>query len=610
MAWPPGLGKSTSIRAIIIKSSGKWLIFAPTHALLDEYEKDLMAAGHDCVHIYGFTESCWVLNNSPKSQDAGLIRRMHGVGVFPHLICEELGCACTDCKFREQWQETRGEGGVIQKTVLAPSNYVNFFEFTDFEGVVVEENNYGVSVPPLKFDTENVVENLNKMLHYVVSAKPRSHVQILNKKELKAVISAVKKKDHRTLRYYAYRADATIRDYNIHTIHQADNLNIKINQLCLIRMNHIVMYLDFYHRKQAYQEKEEKFKFDCAVDEAIRELSIIDSQLQIHSDDKWIVNNLKMQKQRMLDDVLRYADAVGIQNNCFKLDAEALDVLKFLKKLKQTRVRRKSSPTLDIKLEFQDSLFYQTLASHTPVMMADAELQFRPDFFKMDINLFKKLFPEFNVRVKMETCDTKALGRIILPSIHTGAHFKSFFNNTSNYDEIKKIDKHIQNKITYLKSKGRNPCVLTHMRFVKNGKLFGVPAYYFGSESGVNVYEHHSDLFVYGTFLMPESFYTSIWNRYYREAYGEMPSLKYELNETDRTWLPSNPQLRRIYDAFIMPKIYNLIHRVRMMRSETNVYFYGWNVPEPFKKQMPKILNGLHSLKLCDKNRDFKSKKI
>jgi hypothetical protein len=39
----------------------------------------------------------------------------------------------------------------------------------------------------------------------------------------------------------------------------------------------------------------------------------------------------------------------------------------------------------------------------------------------------------------------------------------------------------------------------------------------------------------------------------------------------------------------VMPIVYNLIHRVRMTRSETDVYYYAWNLPEPLKNEMDVI---------------------
>ena len=127
------------------------------------------------------------------------------------------------------------------------------------------------------------------------------------------------------------------------------------------------------------------------------------------------------------------------------------------------------------------------------------------------------------------------------------------------------------------------------MNVPRNKKLFGVSALWYGMGAGVNSFQHHDTMFVYGTFLMPESFYTPIWNRYYQEEYGEMPRLTYELDEVVRTWLPTNPQLRMLYNAFVMPIVYNLIHRVRMTRSPTDLYYYGWNLPEPLQREMDVI---------------------
>ena len=601
MAHPPGLGKSTRIRNNIIEKDGQWFIVVPTHALGDEYEEILTEAGHDCVHLHGFGEACSILQDAKSHpQEVQTILYMQEHGVFAHLICEELGCSRDDCKFRQQWRDLRNMDGNIQKTVIAPGEYINFFEFSQFEGVYIEENHEKASIPPLTFDEKHIVSNLKRMQDYVRTVKRcESYIDPLTYSELKKVIAAVEKKDIGLLRQYAYQTDFTIHKYNVGIIAQGDDLNRKIGKLCLIRMNNIVMYLDFHRRKQAYQEKEEKWIFDCSVDNAIRQLAVIDAEIEImnsvidsDSEREWNVAKLEEQKQVIVDSVIAYARELGLHDKYFKPNVETDDIFNFLRELKGKKPRRKNTDTPSIYLTFKDSLLYQMLSSYTPPLVwANAELQFNHEFFIRDVNIFKKLFPEFNAHVVLETAEVKALGRIIYPSIHTGAHFRNFFKNEAKQDEVKLFDKHIQNKITYRNDKDEDSCVLTFKDHIpKNGKLFGVPAYPYGPGSaGVNTYENHDNLFVRGTFLMPESFYTPIWNRYYRDEYGEMPKLTYELDEAARTWLPANPQMREIYNGFAMPQIYNSIHRVRMMRHEVTVFYYAWNLPEPLKHEMDVI---------------------
>ena len=617
----PGSGKSTSIRNETIQKNGKDLIFAPTHALLDEYEKAFRAAGHDCVHVYGLKESCQILKNDPehKSEDAQKILKMHEQGVFAHLICTCMSCPHADrCKYHEQWHEVRDEEGQIRKTVLAPANLINIFDFKDFSGggVIVEENNVNAELPALAFDEEKVINDLRKMQKFIINSfNIKSRVPLLNYRDLEYVISAIKKKNTGPLHQYRQSADETIRHYNLNVINDAtESLDSRIERLCLIRMNNVIMYLYFFNRKKEYTAKEDKFKFECTIDGAIREMSIIDEMILSWKDDKdrlinyqdnsgrppkdvletWFdneINALETHRKQVIDSVIDFATTHGVSTTNTESDPYIM-----LEKLKHEQIISKQPLTNDIELNFTDALFYKHMNSYVTVTMADTEIQFREDFFMKDIFNFQRFFPDYKVRVTVKNTERKNPdSRLICCS--RDPYFRNFFDfddkikdkeiKKQREEEIKKINEHIRNKIKYLVKQGKKVCVLSHKpNLTSKGTLFGVPAFYYGYPVGTNDFSDFDVLIVYGTFNPGDKGYRDHWDKYYKLEHGEMPKIVYESNKLKRTFLPKDERLRRIYDAFITPIVYNLVHRVRLLNHPVDVYWHGYNIPGPLINEL------------------------
>jgi hypothetical protein len=586
----------------IVNTEGNNLILGHNHAILSEYEKALQAAGKDCVHIYGFKSRCKILLNDHETQDAKDVLKMYKEGVPPYAICTYMGCGDNGCEYPPMWRETREEG-VIAKTILAPSNYAPIFNFDEFNNVFIIGDNTNVRLFPLKFNEEKIITNLRKLEKYVLE-----HIKdeyLLKYDDLELIIQAIQNKDVVTLYAYIRRTDDAIRRYNVHLMSEEneedesdENLDSKIEQACIIRMSNVIMYLDFYKRKQRHQAKEDRYKLECLIEGAFRELALSDGELHSwkqhqqrllnHPDQEEVrqtleftekeIHDLQIHKEQIVREVESFAMFHGF-SDIFSLPPDT-DLYRRLERLKNKQITEQPK-TEDIPVNFPDALFYRHLSSSMPVTIQNTEIQFRQSFFLEDIFNFQKLFPEYKSRVTIQNTEKKNPDSKLILGKFNGMYSRKFFEDPRYKDEREKLEKHHQNKLQYLDRQGKNPCTITYSFLIVNGKYLGYPAYGFGTPTGITKYEKHDAVLVLGTHMPGNSIYHKMWDRYFALEHGEMPKIEFVKNDVQRTYVPNDERLKRIFDAFIMPQTYAAICNVRPHDSAVEIYWYGYNIPEP-----------------------------
>jgi hypothetical protein len=385
-----------------------------------------------------------------------------------------------------------------------------------------------------------------------------------------------------------------------------ESLDSKIEQACSVRMSHIVMYLDFYKRKQRYQAKEDQYKLECLIEGAFRELALIDGELHSwkqhqqrllnHPDQEEVrqtleftekeIHDLQIHKEQIVREVESFAMFHGFRD-IFSLPLDT-DLYKRLERLKNKQPTEQPK-TEDIPVNFPDALFYRHMSSLQTVTVQNTEIQFRQSFFLEDIFNFQKLFPEYRAKVTIQNTEKKNPDSKLILGKFSGMYSRKFFEDPRYKDEREKLEKHHQNKLQYLDRQGKNPCTVTYQRNIRgDGTYLGYPAYPFEGGSK-RIRKEHGAVIVLGTHMLGNSIYHKMWDRYFALEHGEMPKIEFVENEFKRTYLPTDENLKRIYDAFVMPQIYAAICNVRPHDSAVEIYWYGYNIPEPL----------FHELRFC-----------
>ncbi|AFV22856.1 hypothetical protein Mpsy_0647 [Methanolobus psychrophilus R15] len=575
-----GLGKSYDVIQKVIKNRNKNnLVIAPFHDLLDEYVTKFTKAGVENVKIIGYEKSCLLMQNVLDKMYKD-IKKMHQENnLSPSTICRLIECGLSkDCPFKQAWTkyiEFREVGTPI--TVLIPMDLIIVFDFRDFDNIFVDE----VNERPLKlkFSESNIIDQLTKLIKIKPRDKFNHHetMHYIKDEEMAIVIQAIIDRNTAPLFKYKNVLENTIylhNEYLITTKLKAIKNKLTVaKQLCNLRISTIITYLEFYNRKARVEQNNLSWRWECLLENGLRQLAAVANE----------PNALCLQHD-IVDDMIVEGAKCGFRLPTFNYmyqfnyDENPFDAIDAMRNYE---VKKVEPITLDIELQFHELMMYKQLDYFKTITYIDATFAKRKSLYKELILQFKELFPEYTCICEIIEQDAEINSNIWIPK-----NFNCKFNKSDMQDDLKAYQKIIQNKITYLKNLGKKICILTYQNQIKKDDktLFGCPALHFGSAGGINKFENNDVLFVIGTYRPPEDWFRKQWNLYYAARHGEMPSLRWIVDEKNRTSYPSNEMLNYLFQSIWIPiQTENIIHRVRPSRHDVDVYWFGYNIPESFK---------------------------
>lgn len=599
-----GLGKSYRVINKVIKNKDRnHLIIAPRHDLLDEYTNAFDEGEVAYAKLEGFKKSCTVMLNAKDPAYDDVIYMYDKKKALPYTICMSVKCKHQDnCKYKKQWADIRDEDNNICKTVLMPANLLPVVELSEFSGqIFIDENCDDIEPFKFNFNAKDIQVQIRKLEKY----HPKStynNMGYMNAQEFEDLKNAISNMHVPTLNRLQAICEETIYQYNLHVIEKSSRLGVKFicRNLCNLRVSNIITCLDFYLREMKHDVNDTKWNWTCKVEGAIRDLSIYNTRinacsLQIRNKmdefDDAFFEKLVLEKKKieLMNDLMVWGQNYRIDspNVDFskEYDWDKVDLYSFLEGMLnfQLPIPHKSE-SMTMEIYFPQSIKYKHLNSFTTLNFSDTTFRYRTEYYIQDILKFKQLFPEYKVKCELIEQEVHTDSVILFPSNNNCR-----FPKGSLKKQWKAYKKEIQNRISYLKKQGKNPCILTYMDLIKkdDGTLCGVPAYHFGSAGGVNCYQEHDALIVVGTFLPSEDWFQKNWNRYYAAERGVMPTLSWDVDEKKRTTLPSDATLLQMFKSLWLPdKIYNAVHRVRPVRHPVDIYWYGNNAPEILQAEM------------------------
>jgi hypothetical protein len=601
---PAGVGKTHRIIEEIIKNKNKnHIVIAPRHDLLNEYCNAFDAAGVEYVKLQGFAKSCTIMldEKDPAYKDVNYMYNIKKA--MPYTICLSVNCEHQqECQYKKQWGELRDDNNNICKTVLMPADLLPVVDFSEFSGqVFIDENNEKPF--PFIFDEEFVLGQLAKLEKYHPKKIKHTNMGYLSEQEFIDLKDAIKTHDVPELNRLKLVLESSIYLYNIYVVEKLSRVSVRkvCNSLCMLRPSEIITCLDFNNREKKHTINDKKWNWECRVEGAIRDLSTIDAQINPISkkqtidledgefiENAFFIKKLKNDKIKIVEDLLSFGNGLGLDspNVDFskEYDWKEINLYEFVGRMKKYALPVDDDyGCIEKKIPFAEYLMYKHLSSFCDLNFSDTTFRYRTEFYIKDILKFKQFFPEYKVKCEMILQDIHTDSVIWLP-----ANTNRRFTHSTMKKDLKFCKKQIQNKISYLKKQGKNPCILTMMDNIKDdGTLCGVPAYHYGSAGGINRYQEHDVLFVVGTYLPPDSFFENIWNRYFAAERGKMPTFRWIPDEQNRTIYPSDQTLKMIYVSLWFPdKTYNAVHRVRPVRHAVDIYWYGYNAPEILQSEM------------------------
>jgi len=583
-----GIGKSYRIIQQVIEEKDKnHVIIAPSHALLDEYCIHFENAEVEHVKLMGFKKTCSILRDKKNPDYEDVLNFYDVKKLFPYTICMLMGCKDSgNCQYKKQWSSIYDENRNICKTVLLPANLLPLIDFQEFSGEVFVDEVCDDVIFEFEYNRVNALKQFDKLKKYIDVLKHSKHptMQYMSPEEYIEIRHALENKNVSALHKYKILIHESIYLHNKHLLEKYPSMKreIKANNLCTLRINEIIINLEFSHREKKLQPDERKWEWECKVEGGIRELAILDAGEQ---DSMTVVRKIEV-----IENLLSLGKCWNIESPYIDFqsvelgwDDEDFDFYGYLEQMKICTVPDVYCRPQIRKIDFQQYMMYNHLNSRTKIHFSDATFAQRKLLHVELIMSFKKLFPEYLCRCEVLTQHIKMDSTLWIPM-----RINCKFNKSNMEDDMQEHGKSIQNKITYLKKQGKKPCILTYKTCLRSsGTLFGCTAYYYGSAGGVNTYEEYDVLIVIGTHRPPEAWFEQQWNKYYGSKRGKMPALRWVVDEKERTSYPSDDTLKLIYLCLWIPKdIENLLHRVRPTRHNVDIYYYGYNVPEDMKRQM------------------------
>jgi hypothetical protein len=592
----PGSGKSYDIQKYVNEHPDKkFLIIAPRHALLGEYDVNLTV---DHVVIKPMKDTCAEWDNDTS------IEKLHSSGVNPYIICINRKCH-GQCEYKERWGKVRDKEGRIARTVCCTPEIMTIWNYQDFDGVFIDErcsNSYD-----LEFDLEHILKNLHKI---VSEGQMKQHIYDDIEKHLRI-------KDVHMIEQYGSSIDDMIYRYNVMICEKYANMNMRIKKAkwCLLRFSDVVAYLNFYNAMKHIEDDEKKHEWEGMCTQAVREIAMVNGEIaklklwgnnckviegseisQKMNDDE--IAKLQERKMQLFSNLLDFAKIYNVKTT-FKNNVESqhVDDEYMFACINSLRTHYKIADDVDavIKVKFMHMLFFMHMSSCRKIEIADATLRFRQEYFLKDLMEFKKWFPEYKVKVTMKIATKESDSVIwirhdIIDKINkTGIRDRNEWKK--NYEKFKWI-------IKKLDDQGKSVCVLTFMDKITfidgnkdNGKLLGCPAFYYKSAPGVNKWEDYDVVIVIGTFLPSTDELEGFWNEYYAKEHGKMPGFKWTTNDKTRTVLPTHPLVKDLFEKFVLNgEIYNTVHRVRPGNKPTEIYWFSYNLPSALKEEFKVML--------------------
>jgi len=192
-----------------------------------------------------------------------------------------------------------------------------------------------------------------------------------------------------------------------------------------------------------------------------------------------------------------------------------------------------------------------------------------------DLSVFNKLLERYRrefdplleceIIVEQEPQSSKSL----IIRVGNSHHYKSTMRKS-----LDKYDLYLK-QIRKLHGVHCQICVLTYKEFVKDGKFFGVPAFWFGANKGVNLYEHYDVLVVFGSFIYDINGYKELHELIYPGQLAPDPG-EVDLNNAFGVMLPVNGKYNVLWQKFVETQTYDAIHRVRPLRYIRTIYCFGY----------------------------------
>jgi hypothetical protein len=490
-----------------------------------------------------------------------------------------------ECLCKQAWGKyhfEKEEGKPI--TVLIPSDLIIVFDFMDFANIYVDE--VCTREITLSFNESDILEQLDKLINIKPRNQYNNHptMQYITDAECEYVKNAIISRNPEKLYKYKKVIDDSIYLYNEYLLtkklRMMKNKTIVAKKLCNLRISTIIMYLEFATRGEKVTLMEREWQWQCKVNDALRQMAAVE-----HED------NTLMLQYEIADDMMIEGFKYGIISPEVNYKDEYIDdttnPYDVVEKMQIYESPKAISIIDDIDVQFHEMMMYKQLNYRKPITYIDATFAARKTLYIELILKFKKLFPEYICKCEIIEQNAEINSNIWIPTKYNCKFNKpNKFNKFTLEDDFQLYRKVIENKVSYIKNQGKNPCILTYKSQIKakDNTLFGCPALHYGSAGGINKFENNDVLVVIGTYRPPRDWFKKQWDMYYGAQHGKMPSLKWTVDKENRTSYPTDDRLSQLFhDLWIPKEIENIIHRVRPTRHDVDIYWFGYNIPESFK---------------------------
>lgn len=235
-AQQPGTGKTTKlIEELESITEGQDLVIASNHNFLAELKSNLK---REMVIMKGFSKGCARYNEN--ANEGKLIKKMHDEQVPNKVICACMKCKCR-CHYREQFDKYK-EPNIV---VGMPVQLIHLYDdFSNFNSVHIEERVQGDY--DIQWDTKKILKEIYKLKTYFGS------------KKFNQVIEYINTKNYANLFNESENIQKIVEKYNMDVVKYFEKMpnNKFINQICKLKINNLLMFLEFEDRrkKQKYFE--------------------------------------------------------------------------------------------------------------------------------------------------------------------------------------------------------------------------------------------------------------------------------------------------------------------------------------------------------------------
>ncbi|KGK99210.1 hypothetical protein LI82_04065 [Methanococcoides methylutens] len=590
----PGTGKTEMVvDEIASNPDKKYLYLGDNHQLIQETYNRINEKNPEVESdiLEGFKRSCEILQDEQHPEYKRVLK-LYDNEVPPANICIRVDCFNEECKYRRQWQDIRGENGEICKTVLAPINYTRIFNFNDFEKVFIDEGINSNGRPRFSYKKTEVFDVLDRKLKKQIS-------ETVFGRTVKNIIC----EDGEQLLHDAEELDEAIFNYNkmMCELNKSKSDRQFINSLIKIKFSQIGMFFAF--KKAKLEEKYEEEMYLKQMLEGSkqnhekRKTRLIDNCTNEMACNNRLVEGSKYELEFGLITVEMFEERkkegeirnIALETK-LKNDLEIVNKLseKVDKSIKNSNKKLENLDISSLSMSWHELIMFKQMGFDGEIIFTDTKLQFTCESFIKEIEKFQKMFPRYKHKTIYHYTDETNKNSLIIMKEKKNGYYKSYINK-----DVKKAIQKI-NKIKY-NNKQRHPdkkiCILTYKHLItddehadpnKMYKYLGLDAFWWHGSGGVNKFAHYDILIVLGTPMPPEGWYEEQWEA----LYGDEPMPELVFDDSGTSMLPIDEKLREMFESHWFGAIYNSVHRVRPLQYDTQIYWFGKNLPKQLEREL------------------------